>query len=241
MDISTLNVLIESLKSDLTVNNILISDSRKDKRTGIVMDLCKKKKILYKMVPPIVIDKKIGKENQGVFAQISPITFYSTEDLISNSKKGLILILDKINDTGNLGAIIRTAAGADIDGIIISQRGTAPINETVLKASAGGLLKVKIAQTVNLNSEIEKLKKNGYWIASTVMEGNTNYYDYDFNYKTAIILGNEHNGVSELLKKNSDYLLSIPHSDNIESLNVSVATSIVLFEAIRQKSKKSTG
>lgn len=158
MDISTLNVLIESLKSDLTVNNILISDSRKDKRTGIVMDLCKKKKILYKMVPPIVIDKKIGKENQGVFAQISPITFYSTEDLISNSKKGLILILDKINDTGNLGAIIRTAAGADIDGIIISQRGTAPINETVLKASAGGLLKVKIAQTVNLNSEIEKLK-----------------------------------------------------------------------------------
>ena len=238
MDISTLNVLIESLNNDLSVKNVLISDKKKDKKTTIIKNLCIKKKIPFKIVPPNAIDKKTNKENQGIFAQIDPIEFCTTEDLIANSEKGIILILDKINDTGNLGAIIRTAAGADINGIIIPGRGSAPINETVLKASAGGLLNIKIAQVVNLNSEIEKLKKNDYWIASTVMEGDTNYYEYNFNYKTAIIIGNENNGVSELLKKNSDYLLSIPHSDKIESLNVSVATSVILFEALRQKSIK---
>ncbi len=235
MDISTLNVLIESLNSGINVENLLISEHKKDKKIVLIKSLCHKNKITYKIVPQSTIDKKTSKDNQGIYAQISPISFYSIEELISQPKKGIILILDKINDTGNLGAIIRTAVGADIDGIIISQRGSAPINETVLKASAGGLLKARIAQVVNLSSAIEKLKKNDYWIASTVMEGDTNYYDYDFNYKTAIVIGNEHNGVSDLLKKNSDYLLSIPHSSNIESLNVSVATSIVLFEALRQK------
>lgn len=235
MDISTLNVLIESLNSGIGVENLLISEHKKDKKIVFIKNLCHKKKISYKIVSQNVIDKKTSKDNQGIFAQISPISFYTIDELISQPKKGIILVLDKINDTGNLGAIIRTAAGADIDGIIIPQRGSAPINETVLKASAGGLLKARIAQVVNLSSAIEKLKKNDYWIVSTVMEGDTNYYDYDFNYKTAIIIGNEHNGVSDLLIKNSDYLLSIPHSGNIESLNVSVATSIVLFEALRQK------
>jgi len=235
MEISTLNVLLETIKSNISVTEILISEGRKDKRVTEIINLCKKNKLSYKIVPPIVIEKKLGKENQGVFANISPISFSNVDDIIKNAKKGLILILDKINDTGNLGAIIRTAAGADIDGIIMPKRGSAPINETVLKASSGGLLKVKIALVSNLNSEIERLKKQDYWIASMVMNGNTEYYNYDFKYKTALVLGNEHNGVSELLKKNSDYLLSIPHSDNIESLNVSVATAVVIFEALRQK------
>jgi len=238
MEISSINVLYEALNSDVNFNSILIAENKKDKRIFKIIELCKKRKIPYKIVPSITIDKKTDNNNQGIYASISPIKFYKTEDLIKHSKKGLILILDKINDAGNLGAIIRTVAGADIDGIVIPKRNTAPINETVLKTSAGGLLKVKIALVANLRSEIDKLKDNGYWIAGMAMDGKTKYYNYDFKYKTAIILGNERNGISDILRKNSDYLLNIPHSKNIESLNVSVATSIVIFEALRQKSQK---
>ncbi len=235
MDIITINVLLEALNNRQQMQQILVSEKKNDKKIQQIKGQCRRLNIPVKTVPQIVIDRKAGKDNQGIFAQTSPIRFFDTDHLIANRKTDLILILDKINDTGNLGAIIRSAAAADIDGIIIPKHGSAPINETVLKASAGGLLKVKIVQATNLNSEIEKLKKNGYWIASTVMDGDTPYHEYDFSYKTAIIMGNEHSGVSALLNKNADYRLSIPISSQIESLNVSVASAIILFEALRQK------
>jgi 23S rRNA (guanosine2251-2'-O)-methyltransferase len=161
------------------------------------------------------------------------------EDILQNIKTGLVLVLDGINDTGNMGAIIRSAVAAEVDGIIIPQRNSAPINETVLKTSAGSLVKAKIVQSKNLVNDIKKLKENEFWVVGTVKEREKSvvYYAYDFTVNTAVIMGSEHKGMSPLLKKNADQLIYIPHSRNIDSLNVSAAAAVILFEALRQKEK----
>ena len=124
---------------------------------------------------------------------------------------------------------------ADIDGIIISQRRSAPVNETVLKVSSGALLNSRIVPSVNISRDIDVLKDAGYWIAGTTIGEGIPYYDYDFEPKTAIILGGEQKGLSPLLKKNADQFITIPHSNKVESLNVSAAAAVILFEALRQK------
>jgi 23S rRNA (guanosine2251-2'-O)-methyltransferase len=240
MNITSVNALIETLKEELPINKVFISSAKKDNRIDKIIQLCRENNVIFQMVPQQTIVRKAGPDNQGVFAEISPIRFYSIEEILQNIKKGLILILDSITDTGNLGAIIRSAVAADVDGLIISQRDSAPINETVLKTSAGTLVKAKIVQSKNLSQDISYLKKNNFWVVGTVLDKEMSlpYYDYDFTANSAIIVGGEYKGVSPLLKKNADQLVYIPHSDKIDSLNVSAATAVLLFEALRQKSQK---
>jgi 23S rRNA (guanosine2251-2'-O)-methyltransferase len=239
MNIHTLNALIEALKSNVPINKVLISDTKKDKKVGKILDLCRRNNVMFQQVPQQTINRKAGPDNQGVFAEISPIKFQPLDEVLKEIKTGLLLILDSITDTGNMGAIIRSAVGADVDGIIISQRHSAPINETVLKTSAGSLVKAKIVPSKNLTHTINELKRNDFWVVGAEMQGNMPYYDYDFTYKTALVLGSEYKGISPLLKKNVDHLISIPHSSQIESLNVSAAAAVILFEALRQKSRGS--
>ncbi|HSQ34920.1 MAG TPA: 23S rRNA (guanosine(2251)-2'-O)-methyltransferase RlmB, partial [Candidatus Binatia bacterium] len=151
------------------------------------------------------------------------------------AQTGLVVILDNIEDTGNLGAMIRSAAAVEIDGLLISVRNSAPVNETVWKTSAGALGKVRLVQSRNLAMDVEKLKKAGFWVVATDQQAKMNFYDFDFKSRTAVIFGNESKGVSPLLKKNADQLLAIPHARSVESLNVSAAAAIILFEAWRQK------
>jgi 23S rRNA (guanosine2251-2'-O)-methyltransferase len=150
------------------------------------------------------------------------------------------VVLDGIEDTGNLGAILRTAAAVEADGVLLSVRGSAPVNDTVWKTSAGALGKVRLVQAGNLAQDIEVLKKNGFWIVASDQRAGMKFYDFDFTARTAVILGNESRGVSTLLKRNADQLLAVPHSPAVESLNVSAAAAILLFEAYRQK-KNSSG
>jgi 23S rRNA (guanosine2251-2'-O)-methyltransferase len=237
MTINTINALLEALKENLPINKVFISESKKERRIEQVIRLCREKRVAFQKVPQQVIARKAGTANQGVYAEISPIRFYALEEVLENIKTGLILILDSIEDTGNLGAIIRSAVAADVDAILVPQRHSAPINETVLKTSAGSLVKARIVHSKNLSNDIHKLKENGFWVVGTVMEQEKSilYYRYDFTVNTAIILGNEHKGISPLLKKNSDQLVYIHHSEKVQSLNVSAAASVLLFEALRQK------
>lgn len=234
MIINTLNALIEALKAKAPLNKVFLSDARKDRKVGMILDLCRENNVAVQRVPQETINRKAGSDNQGVFAEISAIKFYDLDEILKPGKSGLILILDSINDTGNMGAMIRSAAAADVDGIIISRHNSAPINETVLKTSAGTLVKVKIHQARNLTQTIHELKEKGFWIIGADKQGDMIYYDYDFSYKTAIVMGGEHKGISPLLKKNMDHLVSIPHSAKVESLNVSAAAAVILFEALRQ-------
>lgn len=239
MNINSLHALIEALREKIPINKVFINTDKKGKRIDQVINLCRQNGVVFQMVPPQTINRKAGPNNQGVFAEVSPIRFYTLEEILQNIKTGLILVLDGINDTGNMGAIIRSAVAAEVDGIIIPQRNSAPINETVLKTSAGSLVKAKIVQSKNLVNDIKKLKENEFWVAGTVKEREKNvaYYDYDFTNKTAVIMGSEHKGLSPLLKKNADQLIYIPHSEDIDSLNVSAAAAVILFEALRQKEK----
>ncbi len=237
MDITSINVLLEVLQEALPVNKVFIAENKRDRRLEEIVRLCRAHKVVFQVVPPQVLERKAGLDHQGVFAEVSPIRFYELEEVLQDIKTGLILILDGVEDTGNLGAIIRSAVAADVDAILLPQRHSAPINETVLKTSAGTLLRARIVQCGNLSQTLEVLKKNNFWVVGTVMdtEKAIPYHKFDYRVNTAIIMGNEHKGTSLLLQKNSDQLVYIPHSAKAESLNVSAATAVMLFEALRQK------
>lgn len=234
MNITSSHMLYDTLSSSHSIQKIYISQLRRGSKVEQIKDLCRKKGVVFQVVPQSFIDRKTGTKNQGFFAQVSPITFFRLSEILENVKTGLVLILDRIQDTGNLGAIIRSAVAARVDGIIVSLRKTAPINETVLKTSAGTLIKAKIVSSKNLVNDIRILKKNHFWVIAADAKKGSPYYQYDFKNKTAVIVGNEETGISPLLKKQADLLISIPHSKEVESLNVSVSAAIVLFEALRQ-------
>jgi 23S rRNA (guanosine2251-2'-O)-methyltransferase len=215
----------------------LISTGRHDAKINTVVRLCREHGVIFQFVPPEAVDRKAGAKNQGVYAEIAPVSFFSLESVLADVKTGLVAVLYGIEDTGNLGAIIRSAAAVEIDGMLISIRNSAPVNETVWKTSAGTMGKVRLVQSRNLTMDIQKLKKAGFWVVATDPCAKMNFYDFDFSSKTAVIFGNESKGVSPLLKKNADQLLAIPHARTVESLNVAAAAAIILYEAWRQKTR----
>jgi 23S rRNA (guanosine2251-2'-O)-methyltransferase len=235
--VTSLNALIEALRDGSPLNKVLISNSRHDAKIETVVRMCRERGIIFQFVPAEAVDRKAGVKNQGVCAEIAPVRFFSLEAVLTDMKTGLVVILDGIEDTGNLGAIIRSAAAVEADGVLVSIRGSAPVNDTVWKTSAGTLGKVRLVQSRNLTMDIEKLKKAGFWVVATDQQAKMNFYDFDFKSKTAVIFGNESKGVSPLLKKNADQLLAIPHARAVESLNVSASAAIILYEAWRQKSR----
>jgi 23S rRNA (guanosine2251-2'-O)-methyltransferase len=233
--ITSLNALIEALKDGVPVNKVLLGRECRNAKISAIVDLCRRRGVIFQFVPAEAVERKAGGRNQGVYAEVAPVEFTSLDGLLAAVKTGLVVILDGIEDTGNLGAIVRTAAAVEADGIIVSIRNSAPVNDTVWKTSAGTLAKVRLVQSRNLAMDIEKLKKGGFWVVAADQHAGMNFYDFDFKARTAVVLGNESKGVSPLLKKNADQLLAIPHSPAVESLNVSAAAAIVLFEAWRQK------
>ncbi len=233
--ITSWNALIEALKDGVPINRVLISRSRHDAKVARVLDLCRERGVVFSFVPAEAVERKAGGKGQGVFAEIAPVRFFSLADVLADVKTGLIVILDGIEDTGNLGAMIRSAAAVEADGVLVSVRNAAPVNDTVWKTSAGTLGKVRLVQSRQLAADIEKIKQAGFWVIATDRQAKMDFYDFDFKCRIAVILGNESKGVAPLLKKNADQLLAIPHSRSVESLNVSAAAAIILFEAFKQK------
>ena len=238
MKITSINSLQEALSSDAPVNKVFINERRRDTRIKIILDLCREKGVPFMLIPQSALNRKAGNDNQGVFAEISPVRFYTLDEIISDSKESLILILDSVTDPGNLGAIIRTGVAAGADGIILARRNSAPLNETVLKTSAGALMNSKIVPSKNISREMKTLKERGYWVISTNVKAGIPYHEYSFDAPTALVIGSEGKGISTIVKKHTDQFITIPHSKKIESLNVSAATAVILFEAIRQRTIK---
>ena len=148
---------------------------------------------------------------------------------ISELDSDVIVILDHLEDPHNFGAIIRTCEAAGIKDIIIPRDRSVSVNSTVMKTSVGCLDRVRIASVTNIVQSIEYLKKNGYWVIGTDMDG-TDYKTLDYNGKIVIVIGNEGNGMSRLVKESCDFIASIPMKGTVNSLNASVATAIILFE-----------
>lgn len=172
-----------------------------------------------------------GGAHQGVAAIIKPFEYTPLKELISYSKgkkNPLILILDEINDPHNFGAIIRSCDAFSVDGIIIKNRGQVAVNMTVAKVSTGAINYVRIAQVNNLVNAIKELKDNGYWVYSADGSGKDDYHNLNYDGPVALVVGSEGFGISRLVLENSDFIIKIPMSGHVNSLNVSVATGIIL-------------
>lgn len=234
------NAVIELLNSNRDINKIYIQNGEKHGSINKIISIAKEKKIIINKVDKIKMDAiSETKRHQGVIAIVAPYNYSTVDDIIeyahSKNEEPFILILDGIEDVHNLGSIIRTAETAGVHGIIIPKRRAASVNATVAKTSAGAIEYMKIARVNNLNETIKKLKEEGLWIIGTEMNAKTKYYDQDLKGPIAIVIGNEGTGISSLVKKNCDILINIPMKGKINSLNASVSTGIILYEALKQR------
>lgn len=195
--------------------------------------------IPYQIVPPEKLNRLSNKNHQGVLAVISEITYYKAEDILGSvfekGKVPLVLILDKITDVRNFGAIARSAACSGVDMIVIADQGSAQVNADAVKTSAGALHSMPVCREKNLKSTLEFLKQSGLQIISCHEKTEKLIYTANFKIPTAIIMGSEDSGISPEYLKRSDVEVKIPMVGKIASLNVSVATGIILFEAVRQR------
>ena len=168
--------------------------------------------------------------------------YVSVDDILDEAKNlgqdPFIVIADGITDPHNLGAVIRTACAAGAHGLIISKRRSCGVNETVEKVASGAVENLKIAKVSNLNDTVKHLKNAGVWVVGTDVSGEKTLYQQDLTGSIALIVGSEGEGMSNLLKQNCDFLINIPMSGKIQSLNASVATGIVLYEIVRQRGNK---
>ncbi len=181
------------------------------------------------------LDKIVNENHQGIILVVDDYKYCDIDEFI-NKENCTIVILDHIMDPHNFGAIIRTCEAAGIDGIIIPKDRNVQVNSTVIKVSTGSIENVKIARVTNLVNTIKYLKEKGYWIVGTDMEG-TPYTQIDYKGKTAIVIGNEGEGMSRLVKENCDFIASIPMIGKTNSLNASVAAGIIIYETVRQKNE----
>ena len=237
------NPALELIKDTNTqVNKIWLSENMQDRdlKEKIVL-YAKEKKIPYVFVPNQKLDKLTNhQKHQGIVLSISPINYLTIDEVIKNKK--IVLVAHEIEDTHNLGALIRTFVAGSGKGIILTGRSSVGINATVTKTSAGALFQAELARATNCVNVLNKLKENDFWTVGTDNSKEAkSIYETKFPEKIAILIGNEHEGLPRLVKENCDFLVKIPISTKTDSLNVSVAFGIVLFEIIRQKQSLNIG
>jgi len=224
------NVALEYLESNKKIDKAFIQNNFND---FDIINKIKRKNIKVVTLNKFEMDKKVSGLHQGIILNVEDYKYSDIYDIISDSDS-LIVMLDHIEDPHNFGAIIRTCEAAGVDGIIIPSDRSVDVNATVIKTSVGTTEKMKIARVTNLNSTIKLLKEKGYWIFGTDMNG-SDYTKLDYKGKTCIICGNEGSGMSKLTKENCDFIASIPMKGEVNSLNASVATAIIVFEAVKQR------
>ena len=221
------NSVLELLESDRDINKIYIQSGEKHGSINKIIAIAKNKKIIISEIDKQKINNLAPNMNhQGVVASVPPFDYCDVEDILEEAKlkneAPFIVILDGIEDMHNLGAIIRTAETAGVNGIIIPKRRAASVNSTVNKVSAGAANYMKIARVNNINETISMLKDNGLWICGTDIEAKNYYYNQDLKGPLAIVIGNEGTGMSRLVKENCDFLVKIPMKGKVTSLNAYV-------------------
>lgn len=235
------NPVLEAINSGTTINKIYAQT--KNKEIDCVIKEALKRKIVVVNTDKQKLDKMIdGRNSQGIIASVTEFKYSSIEDIIKYAKEKneapFVLILDKIEDPHNLGAIIRSAECMGVHGVIIQKRNACQVTDTVEKVSAGACSYVKVARVTNITESIKKLKEYGLWIYGLDMEGKENIYNTKLDGAIGIVVGNEGEGISRLVKENCDILMKIPMTGKINSLNASVSAAITIYEVVRQKNIK---
>lgn len=231
--------IIEAIKSGKTLDKLFIQKGLSGELAADLLALTKEDKVVVTRVPVEKLNRLTKKNHQGAVGFISPIEFANIDHIIdqcfANGRDALVLALDRITDVRNFGAIVRTAEGAGVDAIIIPSRGASQISGDAMKTSAGALALVPIARTNNLLALLQSLQNSGLSLIATTEKTDHSFYESTFNQPTVIIMGSEDTGIDNEILAICDQKVSIPMAGKIGSLNVSTATGIVLYEAIRQR------
>jgi 23S rRNA (guanosine2251-2'-O)-methyltransferase len=232
-----INPVLEALRAG-RVKELRVGDRSGD-RLRTVLALASRQHVPVRMVPPPTLARDArGGVHQGVVADVEDVVSHTLDSLVQGAAGvPLIVVLDGIEDPHNLGAILRTADAAGVDGIVVQSRRAAALGGAAAKASAGAVSHVRIAEVVNIARAIEDLKALGVWTVGLAGESETQYDGLDLTLPTAVVLGGEGTGLRRLVRARCDVTAAIPMRGHVGSLNVSVAAGIVLFEALRQRSR----
>lgn len=219
---------------------IVLEKDKKQERLSALLDLARGMHITVESLPPSAFRKKFGAEaHQGICGYFSPIVTLSLSALVDksfeHSAQPVLVLADEMQDPQNMGALIRSAHVLGMQGLIIPERRSAPLNETVAKCSSGAVESLPIATVTNLNRAIEDLKESKFWIVGVDMDGEKPCYDFEFNMPIALVIGGEGKGIRPLVKKACDFTVAIPMGSNLGSLNAATAASILFYEIHKQR------
>jgi 23S rRNA (guanosine2251-2'-O)-methyltransferase len=236
----------EALEARRAFDRIVIAKGRQDSRVEEIVQAARERNISVRFEDRGQLDRLAdSKDHQGIVALVAARAAGTLDEILAaanadagHGEKGLIVLLDGVEDPHNLGAVIRTALAAGAHGVVIPERRAAGLTDTVARASAGALAHLAVAKVTNLVRTMEELKEAGYWLVGLDERGDKNYTDVDYTSPTGIVLGGEGKGLHELTRKRCDFVVSLPTTGPVKSLNVSVAAGVVLFEALRQRRGK---
>ena len=227
------NVAKELLKNKKVIKKAYLMNGFKEDE---ILNLLNINNICIEYLDKRQLDKLEDGNHQGIILQIEDYKYLNLNDMLNSLPENpFIVILDHLEDPHNFGAIIRTCEAAGVHYIVIPKDRSVSINSTVMKTSVGALDNVKIVMATNLNACINELKKNGVWIVGTDMENSSCYDEIDYRTPTALVIGSEGFGMSNLVKKNCDFIAKIPMNGKINSLNASLAAGIMIYEVVRQR------
>ncbi len=240
MKIEGRNSVYELLKTDKEIDKILVQKDLKDDASKRLINIIRSHKIKLQPVDKYVIEKESeSKRHQGFIAYVSDYKYFDIDDIIDDcvEENSLVVVLNEILDPHNLGSIIRVLECAGAQGLIIGKDRSASVSDTVMRISAGALNHVKVAKVTNINTAIDTLKDNGFWVYGAEV-GGENIYKSNLTGKICLVIGGEDSGVKRLTKEKCDGIVSIPMHGKVNSLNASVACGIAVFEVLRQRAEK---
>ncbi len=230
----------EALAGPLPLLRIILQEGSSGPVVSEIKQLAAERSIPLEQLTRVQMDNLVGGENhQGTIAAIAPYRYRNVDELLQKAERSslppFLLILDHLQDPRNLGSLLRTAAAAGVDGVIIPRDRACAITPVVYKTSAGTVLNLSVARVVNIGREIDRLKEQGFWIAGADMDGAQPFYEADLPFPLALVMGGEGKGLSRLVRERCDLLLRIPMDRRILSLNVAVAGGIIIYEIYRRR------
>lgn len=233
-----INVVKEALLANRPIESIHLVEGKLHPRLQELFTLARERGITIHRVPRKALDR-MAEQHQGVVARLLPMPLVSSEQMIARAReKGeepFLLAVEGVQDPRNLGALIRTAAIAGVHGLILPSRRAAPLSSAAIKSSAGGVFSLPIGRVTNLNNELRALKDQGLWVVGTARDGETPLYSSDLTLPLVLVVGSEEKGISPSLRRLCDLVVSIPQRGSLNSLNLSVAGGIVIYEVARQR------
>lgn len=237
------HAIMEALRAGRTIHKIWMQDNAHKQLVLDITAAAKQAGIVVQKVDKRKLDQLLNDvSHQGVVAQIAAYSYVEVDDIIAKAEQAgedpFIIILDEIEDPHNLGSILRTADCTGVHGVIIPKRRSVGLTSTVSKTSAGAIEYVDVARVTNIAQTIDKLKEHGIWIAGAAGEAERSVYESDVAMPLAVVIGNEHKGIGQLIRKKCDFLIKLPMLGHINSLNASVAAGALMYEIVRQRQLK---